>query len=126
MRAYGKIETGFWADEAGVVRRCPEPGTKLRFSSSAHAALRAFVFRRDRFTCQKCGWMPEVIPLDFTGRHTVAGPDPRWDTPEMYHRHQEMHLDHIVARHYGGANHPDNLQALCFTCNASKQHRMAA
>ncbi len=34
-----------------------------------------------------------------------------------------LQVDHIVPRNRGGSNHPENLQALCVSCNASKRDR---
>lgn len=36
-----------------------------------------------------------------------------------------LEVDHIVPRARGGSNHPDNLQALCSTCNLQKLDREA-
>ncbi len=33
---------------------------------------------------------------------------------------QDLVADHIISRRNGGAHHPDNLQALCQSCNARK------
>lgn len=35
-------------------------------------------------------------------------------------RTDELVADHIVSRRNGGAHHPDNMQALCDSCNARK------
>jgi ATP adenylyltransferase len=34
-----------------------------------------------------------------------------------------LEVDHIVPRNHGGTDDPDNLQALCFSCNAMKRDR---
>lgn len=36
-----------------------------------------------------------------------------------------LEVDHIVPRSKGGADDPDNLQALCFSCNSTKRDRDA-
>ena len=52
------------------------------------------IFRRDNFTCQKCGSQ---------------------DTLE---------LDHIIPVSKGGSNKKDNLQTLCFSCNRKKRDNL--
>ncbi|WP_198947876.1 HIT domain-containing protein [Magnetofaba australis] len=34
-----------------------------------------------------------------------------------------LEVDHIIPRNHGGKDDPDNLQALCYTCNAQKRDR---
>ena len=36
-----------------------------------------------------------------------------------------LEVDHIVPRNRGGTDDPDNLQALCYSCNATKRDRDA-
>ena len=108
-----------WFDSDGTKRRVRAAGKKLHFRNPSHAALRAFVYRRDSFTCVKCGWQPSEMPLVpelYTGEFTLTG-------PEIDGKRRELQLDHKIPRIDGGSNHPDNLQTLCFGCNASKQHR---
>lgn len=113
-----RVRFDTWKDEAGVIRRCPPAGKSLIFSYPSHAALRAFVFRRDGFQCRRCGFRPAVIPPEYDGRYTIIGPN------TIDGKRQELQLDHRRPRCLGGSNHPRNLQVLCFTCNASKQHRV--
>ena len=58
--------------------------------------LRYEVLKRARFRCELCGVSADVRALE---------------------------ADHIVPRSRGGADDPDNLQALCYRCNASKCDR---
>lgn len=36
--------------------------------------------------------------------------------------HGPMHLDHVVARHIGGTDTPDNIVVACAACNCVKRH----
>lgn len=56
-------------------------------------AIRFYVLRRDKFTCQYCGRKaPDVV----------------------------LHIDHIKAVAHGGSNHPNNLLVACVGCNVGK------
>lgn len=102
-----------WTDDIGVTRPVPK-GKRLVFMSGGHAALRAFVFRRDNFTCAGCGIWPDVIPSGYTGRYTVELPG-RW---------RFLDIDHKHPRSKGGTHHPDNLRPMCFPCNSAKCDRV--
>lgn len=81
----------WWRDHDGQRWRVPNGKHRLRpHQIPGHAALRAFVFKRDGYRCVRCGA----------------------DSPLV--------LDHEVSRRNGGTHHPDNLQTLCKTCNSSK------
>jgi len=56
------------------------------------------VLKRARFRCELCGVSADVRALE---------------------------VDHIVPRARGGTDDPDNLQALCYSCNATKRDRDA-
>jgi diadenosine tetraphosphate (Ap4A) HIT family hydrolase/5-methylcytosine-specific restriction endonuclease McrA len=56
------------------------------------------VLKRARFRCELCGVSADVRALE---------------------------VDHIVPRNRGGTDDPDNLQALCYSCNATKRDRDA-
>ena len=58
--------------------------------------LKYEVLKRAQFRCELCG----------------AGPDER-----------ALEVDHIRPRNHGGKDDPDNLQALCYRCNAMKRDR---
>ena len=58
--------------------------------------LRYEVLKRARFRCELCGTSADVRALE---------------------------VDHIVPRSKGGADGPDNLQALCYSCNSTKRDR---
>jgi diadenosine tetraphosphate (Ap4A) HIT family hydrolase len=60
--------------------------------------LRYEVLKRARFRCELCG-----VPADV----------------------RALEVDHIVPRSRGGKDDPDNLQALCYGCNATKRDRDA-
>lgn len=105
-----------WIDASGRRWRVAPAGKRLQFANAGAAALRAHVFIRDGFRCLRCDWMPSAIPTPYTGRYTLLGDD-------VGGKRRELQLDHILALHNGGSNHPDNLQTLCFGCNASKRDR---
>lgn len=78
-------------DHTGMAWPVPTVKGRLRPSRVAsHAALKAFVIRRDGGRCRWCG----------SDRDLVA--------------------DHVVSYNNGGSHHPRNLQALCDSCNAGK------
>ena len=70
--------------------RCPARRT---WGGRRTQRIRARILARDRCTCQHCG---RTLPP------------------------AQLHVDHITPRMMGGTNHPDNLQALCATCNLRK------
>ena len=106
----------YWTDGSGKRWRVAPSGKRLNFANLGPQALRAFVYARDGFRCVRCDWMPSAIPTPYDGRYTLLGDD-------VGGKRRELQLDHVVALHHGGTNHPDNLQTLCFGCNASKGAR---
>jgi ATP adenylyltransferase len=60
--------------------------------------LRYEILKRARFRCELCG-----VPADV----------------------RALEVDHIVPRVRGGTDDPDNLQSLCYSCNATKRDRDA-
>jgi ATP adenylyltransferase len=54
------------------------------------------VLKRAAFRCELCGVSAEVRALE---------------------------VDHILPRNHGGSDDPSNLQALCYSCNATKRDR---
>lgn len=76
---------------------------------AAHAAIRAFVHKRDNFTCRTCG-ISANPPADYDGREALLATD----------NLTIMVVDHILSLRRGGTNHPSNLQTLCDSCNARK------
>lgn len=98
-----------WIDHNGAKWKTPTIIGRLKFECPGHAALRAFVFQRDVFTCLACGAKAIDVPSLYTGRHTL-GTDRGWC----------LVMDHIVPRCSGGAHHPSNLRTFCDSCNAKK------
>jgi 5-methylcytosine-specific restriction endonuclease McrA len=89
-RDYSRVMSSFWIDDDGAVRKVPTIRGRLKCGKCpGHAALRAFIIRRDR-SCRQCGAASDLV------------------------------ADHIVSRRNGGSHHPDNLQALCQSCNSRK------
>lgn len=101
-----------WTDHNGRAWPLPSPTQRLQFRIRAHAALRAFVYHRDGYRCQRCGVGAEV-PDGYDGRYTIFRP-------------VTFVLDHVVSLRNGGTTHPDNLQTLCDPCNAGKAGRVDA
>lgn len=98
MRDYGKT----WVDQHGKTRQVPQILGRLKCGKiPLHRDLRTFVLQRDGFKCQVCG----VFGCDPA--------DPQRDLPMLVH-------DHILSRRNGGSHHPNNLRALCDSCNAIK------
>ena len=62
---------------------------------SIPAAVRKYVFERDRYQCKSCGK---------TNLET------------------DLNVDHIISLACGGQNDISNLQTLCRTCNQQKKH----
>lgn len=85
-----------WVDENGIVRTV-NAGQKMG------AAIRAFVLRRDNYTCQECSAQPGVSG--------VIAPDGKLLV---------LDIDHILSVRNGGTHHPLNLRVLCNRCNAAK------
>lgn len=98
-----------WTDHLGRQRKVPTVLGRLKFRIPLHAALRAFVFRRDGCRCVTCGAAPDEIPADYDGRKTVPLPS-GWC----------LVMDHVRSRRNGGSHHPDNLCTLCDSCNSAK------
>jgi 5-methylcytosine-specific restriction endonuclease McrA len=79
----------------------------------ASPVTRRVVFARDDYTCQGCGFRPDV-PDNYDGRRTLAG------TRQSDGRRLWLELDHIMPHLHGGRATPENLQTLCCSCNARK------
>lgn len=105
-----------WMDASGKTWAVASPRHRLCFRYPSNRALRAFVYARDGFACVRCGWKPPFVPERYDGQFTLLGDD-------VAGKRQELQLDHVLALHNGGTHHPDNLQTLCFQCNASKGAR---
>lgn len=97
-----------WIDHRGVTRPTPQIAGRLKFRIPLHASLRAFVFIRDSFTCQRCGVKGENVPKDYDGSSTISCAN------------HCLVMDHHVSRRNGGSHHPSNLVTLCDSCNSRK------
>ncbi|MGW4422578.1 HNH endonuclease [Streptosporangium sp. NPDC004631] len=70
--------------------------------------VRAEMLLRDGNQCRRCGWKPgDPVPAK-NGRLLYRG----------------LELDHVHPKSKSGPDHPDNLQVLCTSCNASKGARV--
>lgn len=109
-------EETHWTDFNGKRWKVASPRFRICFRYPANKALRAFVYTRDGFRCVECWWSPDSILDGYDGSYTIIGEE--WDG-----KRQELQIDHIKPLHHGGTHHPNNLQTLCFLCNASKGAR---
>lgn len=103
----------YWVDDHGIVRAVPKILRRLKFKCPGHAALRAFVFRRDGFRCKSCGVEGSDVPEnpdEYTGRDTIGVVGPK----------HCLVMDHIESGGSPRNHHPDNLQTFCDQCNARK------
>lgn len=102
-----------WVDDHGVIRRVSKTLRRLKFKNPSHAALRAFVFRRDGFRCKACGVEGSDVPenhMEYTGRDTISVVGPK----------HCLLMDHIESGGSPRNHHPDNLQTFCEQCNCRK------
>ena len=98
-----------WTDSGGKVWKASQRLGRLKYTNSPQCqALREFVFKRDNYKCQDCG--DEAIDREYL--------------PSTVRSH--LVLDHITLRRNGGSHHPDNLQALCNSCNSRKAGKVDA
>ncbi|WP_065197430.1 HNH endonuclease [Stenotrophomonas maltophilia] len=110
-----------WTDHRGRDWPVTTMKGRLKFKLPSHAALRAYVFHRDGYRCQRCSAKAVDVPADYDGRYALLT-----DTKVQARRvsmqwSDVLILDHVLTLKAGGRNHPDNLQALCETCNKKKQ-----
>lgn len=68
--------------------------SKHRERGAGHRARRAYVLRRDCYRCQACGKVG-----------------------------QRLECDHVIPLDAGGADHVDNMQALCRDCHHAKTRK---
>lgn len=73
---------------------------------SVSPRLRRRILERDNFTCQYCGWAPEI--------HDAT----TWADLSV------LHIDHMVPIAKDGRDDEDNLVVACYECNLSKGARI--
>lgn len=112
MRDYGRV----WTDMDGKAWTVTTSVRALKFKIPCHAALRREVFRRDGFTCVRCGATAVGASDDYSGRYAL-----NTNTTTGAGTQDTLIVDHILTRPAGGRNLPENLQTLCETCNRRKQ-----
>lgn len=69
---------------------------RAKSSGYVSGTLRFDVLKKASFHCELCGISADKKALE---------------------------VGHLVPRNYGGTDDPENLQALCFSCNAMKRDR---
>lgn len=105
-----------WTDYRGRTWKVTTMRGRLKFKIPCHAALRAHVFHRDGYRCQRCGEPAVGVPADYDGRSALLT-----DKLDGGGWRVALILDHILTLKAGGRNVVENLQALCEQCNKSKQ-----
>ena len=104
-----------WTDYAGRVWPEVKSRRRLKFKYPMHAALRATVYRRDGFSCRRCGAKAKDVPEAYDGRFTL------WtDTLTGVGSQDVLVVDHVLTLRAGGRNVIENFQTLCETCNRRK------
>lgn len=101
-----------WTDDSGRFWCVPTAHSRLKFSNPGAAALRAYVHRRDGYSCVRCGMEALDVQHPYTGRHQLVGPG--------FDGYLFFVLDHKLALAAGGTHLPSNLQTLCAACNQEK------
>lgn len=112
MREYGDV----WTDHEGRSWPVIKSARKLKFKYPLHAAVRKYVFHRDGFRCRRCDAFAVGVPQNYDGRRALLT-----NTKTGAGTHDVLIVDHVLTLAAGGTNHPDNMQALCETCNRRKQ-----
>lgn len=87
------FEAGSAADLGTHVNAAVDDIAKLYRKSPIPSEMRWAVFRRDNFTCKRCG------------------------------RQEDLHADHVIPESKGGPTTMENLQTLCRDCNVKKGTR---
>lgn len=83
--------------------------------SGVSGSIRRLVFKRDGYTCKKCGLS------GYEYRHKSGS--------FVYPTNIEgifLSIDHIIPKSLGGTNDISNLETLCTTCNTKKGVSMEA
>jgi len=98
---------------------------KLKYSTSQFDRnIRKEIFKRDRYTCQNCGAMPDIIPKNYDGRYSIGGVKVRREKSKAYGGITCLVVDHIIPWKKGGTIESHNLQVLCDPCNCSKSDKL--
>jgi len=105
-------EPATWIDSAGIEHITSRSSGRLKYRTKSCWALRRFVYERDEFSCQICGWVAQ-IPDNWNKRDALL---------MSGSTNVCLVVDHIINISDCGSHHPDNLQALCDTCNLIKQN----
>lgn len=81
-----------------------------RLRNKVKRPKRLKIYKRDNFTCQRCGWRPEK----------------RTDATIPQHRRPGNHLtiDHRLPVTYGGDLSLENLETVCALCNQEKGKKL--
>lgn len=110
-----------WTDHNGKAWPVTTMKGRLKFKLPSHAAMRAFVLHRDKYKCRQCPAKAVNVPPTYAGRFALFT-DTKVKAKKLDRYWPDvMVLDHVLTLKAGGRNHPDNLQALCETCNKRKQ-----
>ena len=94
---FNQLRQGLRAAQTARALQSTVQARRARERSLMTPGLRMTILKRDRFRCQMCG---ASAPNGAT-----------------------LHIDHITPVSLGGLTTPENLQALCDTCNLGKSNR---
>jgi hypothetical protein len=94
LKLYSNIENGlrelFYMKEPKMMR-----------SRTIGVNIRIEIFKRDKYTCQYCGWKNGTQKGD-----------------------RVLHIDHKIPVYFGGTNNINNLVTACYRCNISKNNKV--
>lgn len=94
MRNYSKVAPQIWTDHLGYRWIVPQIKGRLKCGKIPSHQALREYIIKRDGSCCWCGTTKDLI------------------------------ADHIISRRNGGSHHPDNLQALCQSCNTEKSNRI--
>lgn len=90
--------------------------------SGVHKRLRIEAFRRDGWTCKRCGWMPPTVKLhrEFPGSIALREESVLSELTALYHRGMRiLEAHHLVALDVNPtlAESLENYETICSACH---------
>lgn len=121
------LEGGYCEEHSGSRRQSRQQLQRIyRGAGSSHQRNRLVAFRRDGWTCVRCGWQPACVRESKLFPETLDLPPESVILEELaaaYRRNRNhLHADHIldVETRPDLADDVSNLQTLCRDCHAIK------